>query len=319
LTRHSLEKNQVLIYLATIVGGLMIGAAVPESRAMFESMLWPALGLLIYATFTQVPLLHLWTAVLDGRFLAAAVVGNFAVLPVVVWALMFFAPEDPAIRLGVAMVLLVPCTDWFITFTQLGGGDTARAIAFAPVSLLLQIILLPAYLWAFFGEGFTVTLAHGEILAAFCLLILTPLCAAFLTEKWVEGDESRSRLIQRLGSLPVPLLALVVFIIAASQVSIVMKSGALLGRLLLLFAAFLVIVAPIAHVLAKVFKLPPKQGRVLAFSLGTRNSFVVLPLALALPASFELTVVVIVFQSLVELFGMLAYLRWVPGKLFPTQ
>jgi ACR3 family arsenite efflux pump ArsB len=117
----------------------------------------------------------------------------------------------------------------------------------------------------------------------------------------------------------VPLLALVVFIIAASQVSIVMKSGALLGRLLLLFAAFLVIVAPIAHALAKVFKLPPKQGRVLAFSLGTRNSFVVLPLALALPASFELTVVVIVFQSLVELFGMLAYLRWVPGKLFPTQ
>jgi len=295
----------------------MIGAAVPESRAILEAMLWPALGLLLYVTFAQVPLLHLWAAVRDARFLAAAVVGNFAVLPVVVWALIFFAPEDPAIRLGVAMVLLVPCTDWFITFTQLGGGDTARAIAFAPVSLLLQIVLLPAYLWAFFGEGFTVTLARGEILAAFSLLILTPLCAAFLTEKWVEGSKGRSSLLTRLAYLPVPLLALVVFIIAASQVSVVMKSGALLGRLLLLFAAFLVIAAPIAHVLAKVFKLPPKQGRVLAFSLGTRNSFVVLPLALALPASFELTVVVIVFQSLVELFGMLAYLRWVPKRLFP--
>jgi ACR3 family arsenite transporter len=309
----------VLIYLTVIVGGLMIGAAVPESGAILEAMLWPALGLLLYATFTQVPLLHLWAAVLDGPFLAAAVVGNFAVLPVVVWPLIFFAPADPAIRLGVAMVLLVPCTDWFITFTQLGGGDTARAIAFAPVSLLLQIVLLPAYLWAFFGEGFTVTLARGEILAAFSLLILTPLCAAFLTEKWVEGGKGRSSLLKRLAGLPVPLLALVVFIIAASQVNIVMKSGALLARLLLLFAAFLVIAAPIAQVLAKVFKLPPKQGRVLAFSLGTRNSFVVLPLALALPASFELTVVVIVFQSLVELFGMLAYLRWVPAKLFPTS
>jgi len=295
-----------------------MGAAVPESRVILEAMLWPALGLLLYATFTQVPLLHLWAAARDTRFIAAAVVGNFAVLPVVVWALVFFAPDDPAIRLGVAIVLLVPCTDWFITFTQLGEGDTARAIAFAPISLLLQIALLPAYLWAFFGEGFTVTLVRGEIVAAFAFFILTPLGAALLTENWVEGSKDRSSLLKRLACLPVPLLALVVFIIAASQVNVILESGALLGRLLFLFAAFLTIAPALAHVLSKLFKLPPQQGRVLAFSFGTRNSFVVLPIALALPASFEVAAVVIVFQSLVELFGMAVYLRWVPRKLFPT-
>ena len=31
-----------------------------------------------------------------------------------------------------------------------------------------------------------------------------------------------------------------------------------------------------------------------------------------------LTVVVIVFQSLVELFGMAAYIWWVPKKLYPS-
>jgi ACR3 family arsenite efflux pump ArsB len=318
LTRQSLEKNQVLIYLAAILAGLMIGAAVPASAGTLEAMLWPVLGMLLYVTFTQVPLAHLRAAVVDSRFLAAAVVGNFALLPVVVWGLVALAPQDPAIRLGVAMVLLVPCTDWFITFTQLGGGDTKRAIAFSPVSLLLQILLLPAYLWAFFGDGLTVTLARGEMLVAFVGLILTPLFAAFLTEKWVESGEGRWSVLARFEWLPVPLLALVVFIIAASQVSIIMGSGYLLGRLLILFVAFLVIAPAIARVLGRLFKLPPKQGRVLAFSLGTRNSFVVLPLALALPASFELTVVVIVFQSLVELIGMVAYLWWVPAKLFPT-
>lgn len=55
----------------------------------------------------------------------------------------------------------------------------------------------------------------------------------------------------------------------------------------------------------------------LTFSFGTRNSFVVLPIALALPEAWQTAVVVIVFQSLVELFGMVAYLRWVPGKLIP--
>jgi hypothetical protein len=56
--------------------------------------------------------------------------------------------------------------------------------------------------------------------------------------------------------------------------------------------------------------------RTLAFSLGTRNAFVVLPFALALPAGWETTVVVIVFQSLVELFGMVFYLWWLPRHLF---
>ena len=43
----------------------------------------------------------------------------------------------------------------------------------------------------------------------------------------------------------------------------------------------------------------------------------VLPIALALPEAWQAAVVVIVFQSLVELFGMVAYLSWVPGKLIP--
>ena len=74
----------------------------------------------------------------------------------------------------------------------------------------------------------------------------------------------------------------------------------------------------VAHLLARQFALPSVQGRVLAFSFGTRNSFVMLLLALALPSSFELTVVIIVFQSLIELLGMVAYLWWVLKKLFPV-
>jgi ACR3 family arsenite efflux pump ArsB len=42
-----------------------------------------------------------------------------------------------------------------------------------------------------------------------------------------------------------------------------------------------------------------------------------LPLALALPVGYELAAVVIVFQSLVELLGMLIFLWWVPKHLFP--
>jgi ACR3 family arsenite efflux pump ArsB len=84
------------------------------------------------------------------------------------------------------------------------------------------------------------------------------------------------------------------------------------------FAAFLLQVVPIAAMLSAALRLTAAQGRTLAFSLGTRNSFVVLPFALSLSAGWEAAAVVIVLQSLVELFGMLAYLAWVP-RLFAGQ
>ncbi|MDZ7832813.1 MAG: hypothetical protein U5L07_13745 [Desulfobacterales bacterium] len=318
LKRETLEKFQVFIYLAAITCGLLVGIVLPNQVGALELVLWPVLGLLLYATFTQVPLAYLHEAFAGSRFIAAVVIGNFILLPFVVWGLMSVAPNEPAVRLGILLVLLVPCTDWFITFTHLGRGDTKHAIAFAPVSLILQMVFLPFYLWLFLGSDFAASVAQREMLVAFLGLIVLPLLAAFITEKWAEASTSRRHVINRIGWFPVPLLAVVVFSIAAAQVGIVMDSVNLLGHLLLIFVAFLVISGLISCGLALVFRLPVVQGRVLAFSLGSRNSFVVLPLALALPSSYELAVVVIVFQSLVELFGMVAYLWWVPKKLFPV-
>jgi arsenite transporter len=317
LTRQALEKYQVLVYLAAIGCGLTIGILIPDRTGIVESLLWPILALLLYATFTQVPLVHLRQATADIRFATAAVIGNFLLIPALVWGMMNLLPSDPALRLGILLVLLVPCTDWFITFTHLGGGDAKHAITFAPISLILQIVLLPLYLWLFLGEAFAVTVARQEMIAAFAGLIVLPLLAAFATEKWVEKAPRRSQILERLVWLPVPLLGVVVFIIAATQVNLVTASPGILGQLLVVFVGFLVVAALMARLLASLFRLPMTQGRILAFSLGTRNSFVVLPLALALPPSYDLAVVAIVFQSLVELIGMVAYLWCVPTKLFP--
>ena len=305
------------MYLAAIGSGLAIGTLLPGRLRVLEAMLWPVLALLLYTTFTQVPLAHIRHAISDTRFVIAAVVGNFLAVPLLLWGLVQFLPDDPAIRLGVLLVLLVPCTDWFITFTHLGGGATRHAIAFSPISLLLQVVLLPLYLWVFLGEAFVTTVARREMLVAFASLIMLPLLGAFATERWIESMPRRRHVLERLAWLPVPLLAVVVLIIAATQVNLVTASSAVLGHLLLIFVGYLFVAGLMARALASVFTLPPSQGRVLAFSLGTRNSFVVLPLALALPSSFGLAVVAIVFQSLVELLGMVAYLWWVPKRLFP--
>ncbi|MFQ3786351.1 arsenic resistance protein [Halomonas sp. A29] len=318
MTRQALEKYQVLVYLAAIAIGLALGTVLPGQIGVLEALLWPLLGTLLYVTFTQVPLTQLRSAWRDTRFMTAAIVGNFLLLPLVAWGLASLFIE-PAVRLGMLLVLLLPCTDWFITFSHLGGGRVQYAIAFSPVSLLLQLLLLPFYLWLFLEQSLLVAMVQRELLLAFAGLILLPLMLAFGTQKWAQRHRIRERHIERLGWLPVPLLALVVFSIAATQVSVVSASLPVLGGLLLAFSGFLIAAALLARLLSRVFELPTAQGRVLAFSLSTRNSFVVLPLALSLPASYELAVIAIVFQSLVELIGMAIFLWWIPQRLFPTN
>jgi ACR3 family arsenite efflux pump ArsB len=325
LHRLDLERRQVWFYLAAILAGLALGGLWPGVAPLLEGLLWPMLALLLYVTFVQVPLLHLRDAFRDHRFVAAILAGNFLILPLVAWALVSLLPPVPALRLGVLLVLLVPCTDWFITFSQLGGGDVPRAIAVTPVNLLLQLLLLPVYLLLMLGPagamgpsgvlGPTGALGLGEIWPAL-LVVLLPLLAAVLSERWIEARPARARLRERLAWWPVPLLSLVVFLIAGAQVQAVLAALNLLPVVVPLYVAFLLLAALAAKALAVLLRLPPAHGRTLAFSLGTRNSFVVLPFALALPAGWEVAAVVIVVQSLVELFGMVLFLYWVPRRLF---
>ncbi len=316
MDRLTLEKLQAFVYLVAITLGLTCGYLEPQFGRALAGALWPALAFLLYATFSQIPLVHLPGAFLSLRFQLAAVTGNFLAIPVLVWLLLSMVPDEPALKLGIALVLLVPCTDWFIPFTQLGGGDTEYAITFSPISLVLQIITLPVYLFIFFGKEFTASIAGDTLWQAFVGLILLPLFAAFVTQKWAVANKGGARAINCLAWLPVPVLALVIFIICASQVQAVLASRANFGSITVVFVLFLVFTAILAKLIAVSFRLPARQGRVLAFSMGTRNSFVVLPLALALPAQFAAAVVVVVYQPLVELLGMLFYLWFVPKKMF---
>jgi len=77
--------------------------------------------------------------------------------------------------------------------------------------------------------------------------------------------------------------------------------------------------AILAGGIAGFFLMTTEAGRTLAFNVSTRNSFVVLPLALALPSGWEATATVIVLQTLIELLGMIIYVWIIPKHIFPTN
>jgi hypothetical protein len=85
----------VCVYLGAITAGLAAGTLAPAMADRIEILLWPVLGLLLYATFTQVPLTHLPGAFRDVRFIGAVLTGSFLLVPLLVAALLPLVPAEP--------------------------------------------------------------------------------------------------------------------------------------------------------------------------------------------------------------------------------
>lgn len=313
----AIERHQIAIYFAAVLLGASVGIRLPASTCFLEPLIWPVVGILLYFTFLQVPLIRFRQALTDVRFLIAMLTANFVFVPLVVWLLLKALPASPPILLGAALVLLTPCTDWMNTFTLLGKGDAHRTLAATPLLLAAQVLLLPLFLWLILDADTSKMAATWPFVQAFLGLIALPLSLAWLTEWLGKRSESAARTIACSGSLTVVLLAATVLVIAASQIQQVFDHVGQLSVVAIVFAAYIAIAALVGWLTAWLFSLPPRAGRGVIFSAGTRNSFVVLPLALSLPPEWNIGVAVIVIQAFVEMLGMLAFIHIVPRWLLP--
>jgi ACR3 family arsenite efflux pump ArsB len=221
------------------------------------------------------------------------------------------------VLVGVLLVLLAPCIDYVIVFAGLAGAAAERLLAAAPLLMLAQAVLLPAYLWLFVGPGVADVVEVGPFLYALLVLIVLPLAAAVLVQLAASRGRAGRVVVDVAAAAMVPLMAATLAVVVASQVP-----GIAGGRLTTLLAvvpvyvAFLVVMAPVGALTARVAGVDAPAARALVFSGATRNSLVVLPLALALPEAYAIAALVVVTQTLVELVGMVVYVRLAP-RLVP--
>ena len=313
-----LERHQIVIYLGALLTGAAVGLTVPAAAPWAELGIYPFLAALLYATFLQVPFTAIARALRDLRFLSATLVLNFVLVPAVVAALTLWLPLSRAVLLGVLLTLLTPCIDYVIVFTGLAGGAAPRLVAASPLLMLIQIIALPLLLFAFLGPGLVDIVEVGPFLEAFLVLIVGPLLLAGLTEIVAARHRAGRQVTAAMHAAMVPLMALTLFVVVASQIPAVGDQLGQIAAVVPIYAAFLLVMAAVGLATARVFRLDPPTGRALIFSGATRNSLVVLPLALALPAPYAITAAVVVTQTLVELLGMVIYVRAVP-RLLPLR
>lgn len=307
------DAHQVALYVAAIGVGIAVGLIWPAAAPVLSSTTSPLLAMLLFATFVGIPLIQVGRALRDVRFLGTVLAVNFVLVPLVAFGLSRFVTDDQGLLVGVLLVLLTPCVDYVIVFTGLAGGARTRLLAATPLLMLLQIALLPAYLWLFAGGDVVTRVELEPFIEAFLILIVIPLAAA----AFVQGIARRHRvgrmIEESLAASMVPLMMATLAVVVGSQIAGIGGQALAVLRVVPLYAAFLGIMLLVGLGAGRLARLPTPQTRAVVFSGATRNSLVVLPLALALPTHLNIAPLAVVTQTLVELVGMIVFIRLVPA------
>ncbi|MCT2035703.1 bile acid:sodium symporter [Helcobacillus massiliensis] len=329
-----MHRHQVAMYLLALGVGAMTGLALhavagpvgplvtdlPVTEAIAPDLLTahfaaavlqalavavtPVLALLLYATFLSIPLASQPAALRDTRFLLALLVVNFLVVPLIAWVLTRPLAGADALQLAARLVLLAPCIDYVIVFTRLAGGDHRRLLAAAPVLMLAQMIALPVLMRVMLGEEMASAVSAGPFVRALLLMIVLPLLAAALTQAWAARSHAAQRWAVAADAAMVPLMMLTLAVVTASQIGGVTEQLGRLAVLIPIYAVFALVMVSVGVAAGRAVRLDGAGRRALVFSGVTRNSLVVLPLALALPPAFALAPVAVLTQTLVELVVM---------------
>lgn len=313
INKSILEEKQISIYIIILLISVIVGLAWDQSN-IFEHAIEPIIGVLLYSMFCQIPFLELRQALKNRSFFAALLFGNFILIPLLVWLLVSIFPLNPVTSIGVLLVLLTPCIDYVIVFSHLGKGDSKSVLASTPLLFIFQMVLLPLYLWFFLGKETVGIIEVTPFVKAFFYLIVIPFVLSIITQLISKSDNRIGKSILSFsGWLPVPLMALTFFVVIASQVGMLYEDPAPILTVVPIYVTFAIIAPLTGKLSAKIFKVDVYGSRAVSFSTGTRNSLVVLPLALSLPApENQLVAAVIVTQTIVEILFELIYIKVIP-------
>ena len=303
----------IVIMLVGIGAGSLAGVLVPAAAGVPDGVLLAVIAVAIGITLLDVPLASFGRAVLDRRFLAAVLLLNLLVSPLLVYIISRVVVTDPDLQAGLLLMLLAPGVGLVAAFVRRAGGAVESLLSVAPVLLVLQIVTVPGFMLLFtLGENF-LSLDGSRLPLAVLVGIIAP--AAVVTALQLVGVR-RPRLaagLRRGATFTAPATALAAGLVAAVLIPRAGERLALLEAVAPLLGVYVIVLAPVGILVATAFGLPLSQVRSVTFSGGARNGLLVLPIALAFPEGFAVVALVVVLGMAVEIIALGIYGLVVPS------
>lgn len=314
----NLAKLQPIFIVLSALAGLAIGYL--TSLGSFSvHLIEPFLMILLYFVFLSVDGQKLKESFGNIKFTGTAAAVNFIWTPIFACLLGHaFFHNSMDLQMGLVMLMVTPCTDWYLVFTGIAKGNIALGASILPLNLILQIVLLPVYLFVFFGGA--VSFGIASIISSIVIVLIIPFSLSLLTKgvgRFVNSQKVRINQLKEIGdTVQLIFLCLAVIAMFTSQSKEVFENPVLLLRMLIPVILFFVVNFILVTIIGRGIKLVREDIIALNFTTLARNSPLSLAIAVAAFPDRPLISLALVIGPLIELpaLSMIANILIAEGK-----
>lgn len=303
--------------LPGIAVGALLGVNLPVGGETLAWVTWGSLAIMVFLVVSSLPLLSVGKALQKPRVLVPLLVLNFVVVPIIAFVLSRVLWQVPELQVGLLLVLLAPGVALAIGTAAQAGGDVESVLATKPLLFVGQLFVVPLFAVGLSFGAFTLA-DLPPTFVVIALVIVAPACAALLVQAlgvWFPAV-ARARLGMTVWT--VPAIAVSVALVLWLRVPDNLERLDELFRVVPLFGAFLVLLAPLGLLAGILASLSQAEKRAMMIVGAGRGGIIMLPIALALdPEIWGLVPLVVVTQLGIEVLGLLVYRSIVP-EIVPT-
>ena len=297
---ESVNKFQSLVILLMVAIGILLGQ-IGFVQTYSEYLITPFLMVMLFLVFLQIPLKDILKSFKNLKFTLTAVIINFKFLILVLGRL--FLGNHPELLIGYIMLMVTPCTDWYLIFTGISKGNMALGSSILPLNLVLQLVLLPVYV--FLIGGSSVDMNTMQLVKGVVSTLIIPLLCAIIIRKIIINKIGQEDFEEKVATKACDyqgyFLNAAIVSMFASQGKILLENIQVLIILLIPVILFFVINFCVGRLVGRVMKLNYEDSVALNLTTLARNSPIALAIAVATFPDRPLISLALIIGPLIEL------------------
>ncbi|GAA0860580.1 MULTISPECIES: arsenic resistance protein [Clostridium] len=300
---ENINKFQSFTIFVMILLGILLGQ-IDSIQTYSEYLIMPSLTIMLFLVFIQIPLSEIRNSFKNIKFTSTSLIINFVWTPIIVSILgRLFLNNHPELLIGFIMLMVTPCTDWYLIFTGIAKGNIALGSSILPLNIILQLLLLPVYILLIGGTSVSidiVSLGKGVIFSLMTPLLLSVVARKLIISK-IGNSTFEDKLLPKACDYQGYFLNIAIIAMFASQGKILLENYQVLFILLVPILSFFIINFIVGRLVGRAIKLNYQDSVSLSLTTLARNSPVALAIAVASFPDKPLISLALVIGPLIEL------------------
>lgn len=295
-----IEKFEPLLIFGAIILGLLLNN-IKTLNSISPSLTTIFLALMLFALFLDVPLNEIKNSFNNIKFTSTSLIINFLWTPLFGYFLgNLFLYGNVDLFIGFFMLILTPCTDWYLIFTKMSKGNVPLSLSILPINLVLQLILLPIYLLVFFSSSKEIEIIY--LVNSIIIFIVLPLIASLII-KYIFRNKKviKNKIIKFFVNLQTIFLCIAVFGLFNTEANTLIANLDSIGILFLPIILFFIINFLIDYIISRKIGFKYEDYASLTLTTLARNSPLALAIAIQSFPNNELIAIALVIGPLIEL------------------